>query len=152
LERHLRRNEVLVRTREVGKVAAGRDPGTPGGKKLENVYRRRDVKVARSADAWYRLGRDIKMSEQPVKTVAAKIRPGDEVIGDEVEERAGTNLYTEEQTELYVAPPIVNGRVPKNSYGNLDVFVPSMIPEGGVHLPCKSSAHTSKQLLILPRR
>jgi xeroderma pigmentosum group C-complementing protein len=138
LERHLRRNEILVRTREVGKVAVGRDLGTLGGKKLENVYRRRDVKIVRSADAWYRLGRDIKMGEQPAKTVAAKAEP-DEEIGDETEDRAGTNLYTEDQTELYVAPPVVNGRVPKNSYGNLDVFVSSMIPEGGVHLPRKLS-------------
>jgi xeroderma pigmentosum group C-complementing protein len=138
LERHLRRNEVLVRTQAVGRVAAGRDLGIPGGKKMESVYRRRDVKVARSADAWYRLGRDVKMGEQPVKTVAPKARLGDEDFGEEADERAGTNLYTEEQTELYVPPPIVNGRVPKNSYGNLDIFVPSMVPKGGVHLPCKS--------------
>ena len=137
LERHLRRNEVLVRTQAIGRVAAGRDLGTPGGKKMENVYRRRDVKVARSADAWYRLGRDVKMDEQPVKTVAPKARPGDEGNGDEEDERAGTNLYTEEQTELYVSPPIVNGRVPKNSFGNLDIFVPSMVPKGGVHIPGK---------------
>jgi len=138
LERHLRRNEVLVSTRECGKVAAGRDPGTPGGKKLEPIYRRKDVKVARSADAWYRLGRDIKIGELPVKTVAAKRRPDDDDVGEDGEERAGTNLYTEDQTELYEAPPVVNGRVPKNSFGNLDVFVPSMVPKGGVHLPCKS--------------
>jgi xeroderma pigmentosum group C-complementing protein len=150
LKRHLRRNEVLIRTREVGKVAAGRDLGTPGGKKLENVYRRRDVKIARSSDAWYRLGRDIKMGEQPVKTVAAKARAGDEDLEEEAEDRAGTNLYTEDQTELYVPPPIVNGRVPKNSYGNLDVFVTSMIPEGGVHLPCKfSHLHLQRPLTTI---
>jgi xeroderma pigmentosum group C-complementing protein len=137
LERHLRRHEVLVSTRECGKVAAGRDPGTPGGKKLEPIYRRKDVKVARSADAWYRLGRDIKMGELPVKTVAAKRRPDDDDDGEDGEERSGTNLYTEDQTELYEAPPVVNGRVPKNSFGNLDVFVSSMVPKGGVHLPCK---------------
>jgi xeroderma pigmentosum group C-complementing protein len=137
LERHLRRNEVLVRTQAIGRVAAGRDLGTPGGKKMENVYRRRDVKVARSADAWYRLGKDVKIDEQPVKTVAPKARPGDEGNGDEEDERAGTNLYTEAQTELYVSPPIVNGRVPKNSFGNLDIFVPSMVPKGGVHIPGK---------------
>jgi xeroderma pigmentosum group C-complementing protein len=118
-------------------VAAGRDPGTPGGKKLEPIYRRKDVKVARSSEAWYRLGRDIKMGEQPVKTVAAKLKPDDGDVGEDGEERAGTNLYTEDQTELYEAPPVVNGRVPKNSFGNLDVFVPSMVPNGGVHLPCK---------------
>ena len=141
LERHLRRNEVLVSTHVVGKVAAGRDAGTPGGKKLENIYRRRDVKVARSADAWYRVGREIKMGELPVKTVEAKRKRDDDYTRSEVEERAGTNLYTEGQTELYQAPPIVNGRVPKNSYGNLDIFVPSMVPKGGVHLPCAYSQY-----------
>jgi xeroderma pigmentosum group C-complementing protein len=136
LERHLKRNEVLVRTREVGKVAAGRDSTAPGGKKMESIYRRRDVKVARSADAWYRLGRDIKMDEQPIKTVAPKGKLEDDDGGDDFDDRAGTNLYSEDQTEPYEAPPIVNGRVPKNSFGNLDIFVPSMVPKGGVHLPC----------------
>ena len=140
LERHLRRNEVLVRTREVGKVAAGRDPGTPGGKKLESIYRRRDVKIAKSSEAWYRLGRDVKMGEQPVKTVAPKIRPGDEDLDDGDDERAGTNLYTEEQTELFVPPPVLHGQVPKNSFHNIDVYVPSMVPAGGVHITGKLSA------------
>lgn len=140
LERHLRRNEVLVNSHVVGKVTAGRDPRTPGGKKLENIYRRRGVKIARSANAWYRLGREVKIGEQPVKTLEAKQKPdGDDGATNDVDERAGTNLYTENQTELYEAPPIVNGRVPKNSYGNLDIFVPSMIPKGGVHLPCDDS-------------
>lgn len=136
LERHLKRNEVLVSDREVGKVAAGRDPGTPGQKKLEGVFRRRDVRVVKSADAWYRLGREVKVGEQPTKTVEAKRRAEDDDLEDDLEERAGTNLYTEEQTELYEAPPIVNGRVPRNSFGNLDIFVPSMVPKGGIHLPC----------------
>lgn len=135
LARHLRRNEILVSTRECGKVAAGRDPSMPGGKKLESVYRRKDVKIAKSSDAWYRLGREVKIGEQPVKTVPAKRRPDDgDDVGNAMDERADTNLYTEEQTELYVPPPIVNGMVPKNSYGNLDVFVPSMVPAGGVHI------------------
>lgn len=139
LERHLKRNEVLVSTHEIGKVAAGRDPSNPGQKKLEGIYRRKDVKTVKSADAWYRLGREVKMGEQPVKTVAAKGKLEDENLGDDVnmDERAGTNLYTESQTELYEAPPVVNGRVPRNSYGNLDIFVPSMVPKGGVHLPCE---------------
>ena len=134
LERHLRRNEVLTSTHAIGKVAAGRDPTNPGQKKLENVYRRRDVKIARSSDAWYRLGRELKMGVQPIKTVPAR-RKLDEL--NDGEELADTNLYTEDQTELYEAPPVVNGRVPKNSFGNLDIYVPSMVPRGGVHLPCE---------------
>lgn len=146
LERHLKRNEILVATREIGKVAAGRDSGTPGGKRLENVYRRRDVKIARSADAWYRLGRDVKMGEQPMKILPPKGKP-DEDMGDEGDERPGTNLYTEDQTELYEPPPVVNGRVPKNSFGNIDVYVSSMVPKGGVHLPCKFKNLCTKWLI-----
>lgn len=134
LERHLKRNELLVATQEVGKVAAGRDSSIPGGKKLESVYRRRDVKIARSADAWYRLGRDIKMGEQPVKTVPAKRRPDDDPFENGLTERPGTNLYTQDQTEIYEAPPVVNGQIPKNTFGNIDIYVPSMVPKGGIHL------------------
>lgn len=139
LERHLKRHEVLVSTHEVGKVAAGRDLSNPGQKRLETIYRRRDVKIARSADAWYRLGREVKIGEQPVKIVPAKRRPEDENFEDavDIDEPAGTNLYTENQTEFYEPPPIINGRVPKNSFGNLDIFVPSMVPKGGVYIPSK---------------
>ena len=130
LERHLKRNEALVDPKEVGKVAAGRDAS--GGKRLESVYRRRDVKLVKSADGWYRIGREVKIGEQPVKIVAPRKQNDDLEDG---EENAGTALYTESQTELYEAPPVVNGRVPKNPYGNIDVYIPSMIPKGGVHIP-----------------
>jgi xeroderma pigmentosum group C-complementing protein len=145
LERHLKRNEVLISTRECGKVAAGRDASKPGGKKLESVYRRKDVRVARSADKWYRLGRDVKLGEVPVKTVEPKKRVDDEEGDDD---RAGTNLYVEEQTELYVAPPVVNGRIPRNSFGNLDVFVPSMVPKGGVHIMSNEAVMAARLLGI----
>ena len=68
-------------------------------------------------------------------------------------------LYAEWQTSLYIAGPIVDvskriscpnipladryicrllqGKVPKNDFGNIDLYVPSMLPEGGVHIPCE---------------
>jgi xeroderma pigmentosum group C-complementing protein len=45
-------------------------------------------------------------------------------------------LYAAHQVELYRPPPIENGGIPKNAYGNIDLFVDSMLPEGAVHLPC----------------
>ena len=57
LERHLRRNEVIHPRNEVGKVGVGGHASTS----LEIIYRRRDVKVVRSADKWYRLGREVKV-------------------------------------------------------------------------------------------
>lgn len=50
------------------------------------------------------------------------------------DDNAGTALYAPYQTTLYTAPPVVNGRIPKNIYGNLDVYVPSMVPPGGSHI------------------
>jgi len=47
-------------------------------------------------------------------------------------------LYAAHQVELYRPPPIEDGIIPKNAYGNIDLFVDSMLPEGAVHLPCIS--------------
>ncbi|KAF5004318.1 hypothetical protein FDECE_9166 [Fusarium decemcellulare] len=132
LERHLRRNEVLVPgATPSGTVAAGsRGP-------LEKIYRRKDVRIARTADKWYRLGREVKALEIPVKWLPKKARPKSALDDEEEEDAqgdAGTPIYTENQTELYVPPPVRNGRVPKNKFGNIDVYVPSMIPPGGAHI------------------
>lgn len=32
---------------------------------------------------------------------------------------------------------LFKGRVPKNDFGNIDLYVPSMLPQGAVHLPSK---------------
>ncbi|OBT77560.1 hypothetical protein VF21_04608 [Pseudogymnoascus sp. 05NY08] len=144
LERDLRRNEVLVDPHEIGKVASGRDASSVGGKgkKLESVYRRGDVKMVRSADGWYRLGREVKVGEQPMKSRAARRTANDD------DEPGDVALYTEDQTVLYEAPPVVDGRVPKNVYGNLDVYVESMVPKGGVHLPYPDAARAARLLGI----
>ncbi|KAL2759474.1 hypothetical protein ACRALDRAFT_1074246 [Sodiomyces alcalophilus JCM 7366] len=135
LERHLRRHEVLVPgAKPAGTIAAG-NKGS-----LEKIYRRDDVRMARSRDKWYRLGRQVRPMELPVKFVArrANAKVGDYVddgYGGDEREAAGTPLFTMEQTDLYKAPPIKDGRVPKNRFGNIDLYVPSMVPEGGVHIP-----------------
>jgi hypothetical protein len=51
-----------------------------------------------------------------------------------MEDGIGTALYSESQTELYVPPPVENGVIPKNSYGNIDIYVPSMVPCGATHI------------------
>ena len=146
LERHLRRNQVLHPKREVGKVAAGKS----GGEKiLEPIYRRRDVHELKSGDKWYRLGRDIKVGQQPLKIVAARRKresafEEDQMSGDE--DDAGTGLYADFQTSVYCAPPVTNGRIKKNIYGNLDIYVPSMVPAGGVHVRHTETARAAKIL------
>ena len=58
LERHLKRGEVIHPRREVGKVVAGRSERS---QVLEPVFRRRDVLEVKSAESWYRAGREIKV-------------------------------------------------------------------------------------------
>ncbi|KAI9818807.1 MAG: hypothetical protein M1827_007627 [Pycnora praestabilis] len=145
LERHLRRNEVIHPKREVGKVTTGKSATNADGKTLEPIFRRRDVNMVKSADGWYRLGREIKPGEQPLKRAASRRNRGrsideEENMGSNDEERAGIGLYAEFQTDTYEAPPVVRGRVPRNAYGNLDIYVPSMIPKGGVHLQYPEAA------------
>ncbi len=64
------------------------------------------------------------------------------------EDNVGTALYAAHQTTLYVAPPVVNGRIPKNVYGNLDLYVPSMVPPGGIHISLPETARAAKILGI----
>ena len=50
------------------------------------------------------------------------------------DESVDTALYAIFQTIEYRPPPVVNGRIPRNLYGNLDIYVPSMVPPGGAHV------------------
>jgi xeroderma pigmentosum group C-complementing protein len=132
LERHLKRNEVIHPKREVGRVNAG----TAKKPRMESVYRRNDVLICRSADKWYRAGREIKPDEHPLKYVRARTRRDqtpDQNAADPADP-ATTGLYAFFQTTLYVPPPVREGRVPRNAYGNLDIYTPSMIPAGGTHV------------------
>lgn len=148
LERHLRRHEVLVPgAQPAGTVGAG-SKGL-----LERIYRRGDVRIARSREKWYRLGRVVRVGEEPVKMLPKrKVRRGmwddEESEGEREEEldpdmvglfgeelvRDGTPVYMFEQTDEYVPDPVRGGRVPRNRFGNVDVYVPSMVPLGGAHV------------------
>jgi xeroderma pigmentosum group C-complementing protein len=70
--------------------------------------------------------------------VPKKRRDQAAVLGEDLDEddegNEGTALYAEYQTSLYIPPPVVDGQIPKNAYGNLDVYVPTMIPAGAVHI------------------
>lgn len=156
LERHMRRHEVLAPDAPVvGTVGAG-NKGP-----LEKIYRRRDVRAAKSVDKWYRLGREILPGEEPVKVLPRRKRPqirgrreaddgqddsssDDPVLGPSPSK--GIPIFNFDQTSLYVPPPVVAGRVPKNKFGNLDLYVPSMVPSGGAHIPHPRAGHAAHVL------
>lgn len=149
LERHLRWNEVLIPgANTAGTIGAGsKGP-------LERIYRRRDVRIARTREKWYRMGREVLSDQIPVKFLPkrAKKRTGlfgsDDEEEDNEEDAAGTPIFTEEQTILFKPPPVVDGVIPKNRFGNLDVYVPSMVPEGGAYIADELGAHAAFTLGI----
>lgn len=161
LPRHLRRHEVLAPTATPSGTVSSGNKGP-----LEKIYRRRDVRIARSADKWFRMGRVVRPMEIPakwlpkIKRAKAPPRHGrfsnhDDDDGydrrrhtaeEEAEDAAGVPIYTEDQTELYVPAPVRNGKVPRNKFGNVEVYVPSMIPRGGVHIAHDLAAQASKVL------
>lgn len=166
LQRHLRRSEALVPGAQAsGTVSAGAKAP------LERIYRRADVRVVRSRERWYRAGRVVREGEEAAKSWVRPRRrkgfggrgrrgggesegegDGDGEGDDDDPDRVGlfgdaargyTPLYMMEQTDPYVAPPVVNGRVPKNKFGNLDLYVPSMVPRGGVHVRHERAAQAA---------
>ena len=136
LERHLRRNEVLHPRRQVGKVSAGIN------KPLEPIYRRNDVHLVKSADSWFRLGREVKPDEEPLKVLEPRRKKQargnalDEVedpfADEDASEIPGQPMYAAFQTQQYIPPAVLQGRVPRNIFGNIDVYTNSMVPPGGV--------------------
>ncbi|KAK3402218.1 hypothetical protein B0T20DRAFT_370404 [Sordaria brevicollis] len=163
LERHLRRNEVLAPgAQSTGTVSAGSKAP------VERIYRRKDVVIARSREKWFRLGRVVKPGEDPIKVLPPKRKrtskfgggrisspfsgaendeDGEEgdLFGDYSLARAGgTPLYTPQQTDLYIPPPVsARGKIPKNKFGNVEVYVPSMVPRGGAHVPHERAAQAA---------
>ncbi|KAG0130887.1 hypothetical protein HOY82DRAFT_561337 [Tuber indicum] len=135
LERHLKRDESLKVLRKCSTLTTG----SGNNIKTEPIYRREDVIKLRSLENWTRLGRTVRPEEEskPVKYVKAVRLPSTKLrnarSGNVEPEMNG--LYAESQTELYVPEPLVNGKLVKNKFGNIDLFVESMLPEGAVHLP-----------------
>ncbi|KAF9893786.1 hypothetical protein FE257_009956 [Aspergillus nanangensis] len=150
LERFLRREEALkpgaqhARTFVSGK-------GTKA--KEEKVYRRTDVLKCLSAESWHKEGRQVKAGQSALKRVPIRAvtllrkREVDE-LERETGEKPKQGLYAKYQTEYIIPPPIHDGIIPKNEYGNIDCFVPSMVPRGAVHVPWPSTVRICKKLGI----
>jgi len=100
----------------------------------EAVYARECVRSLNGRTHWLKEGRTVKVGELPYKVVKARpkwtrtpagwIRAPDEDL----------DVFGEWQTKLFEAPPAVDGMVPRNEYGNVEMFKPWMLPPGTVHV------------------
>lgn len=130
LERHLRREEALLPgSKPVKTFLAGKGDNA----KEEPVFRRKDVAVCRTSESWHKEGRQVKAGEHPIKMVpvrAVTLMRKREVEEAERDggEKLKQGLYSWDQTDWIIPPPIdESGVIPKNAFGNMDVYVPSMV-------------------------
>ncbi|KAI5968925.1 hypothetical protein KGF57_000040 [Candida theae] len=132
LESQLKQNEV-IHPKDDSSVCGTFRPKSASAKLLP-VYRRSCVQKLRSARAWYMRGRVLKIGATALKS---KEKPGPE---DE-----DVRLYAEYQTKLYIPPKIEDGIIPKNPYGNIDIYTDTMIPENAT-LVKTTEQYTIKRL------
>ncbi|CAB1118156.1 unnamed protein product [Ectocarpus sp. CCAP 1310/34] len=106
----------------------------PGAKaaglvKGSKVYLKTDVATLRGASRWKKDALQVKKSEldKPVKLATKK---------GEKEGEGTSKLYGDWQTEPWAPEAAVDGKVPKNEYGNLEFFdcSPAFLPTGTAHL------------------
>jgi xeroderma pigmentosum group C-complementing protein len=150
LERHLRREEAL---KSGAKIVRHFTFGTAGNEKSEPVYLRKDVVNCKTQESWHKEGREIREGEQPLKLVPMRavtvtrkreIEERERLEGEKVKQ----GLFSKAQTDWIIPDPIVDGKIPRNSYGNIDVYVPTMVPKGAVHVPLKGTARICRKLNI----
>lgn len=96
-----------------------------------DVFPRSSVHHLEGSLNWLKQARSIKPGEKPYKVV--KARP-DTRVPEEMRVPRTLDLYGYWQTEPYVPPEVVDGRIPRNEHGNIYMYKASMLPKGCVHL------------------
>ncbi|KAG0652959.1 DNA repair rhp42 [Hyphodiscus hymeniophilus] len=148
LERHLKRDEAPIADHVKTFVIKSK-----GEEIEEKVYLRTNVVACKSTETWHKEGRVPRAGEQPRKQVnyrAATLNRSRQLA--EAEHQTGEKmlqgLFSVDQTELIIPPPIRNGIILKNDFGNIDLYVDTMLPRGAVHIPKRGTVKICKQLDI----
>ncbi|GAW19906.1 hypothetical protein ANO14919_093990 [Xylariales sp. No.14919] len=151
LQRHLKREEALLP--DAVPVKVFRNKGKGGKVEEEDVYLRKDVVSVKSAETWHKQGRAPIDGVQPLKHApyrAATTNRRREIA--EAEAATGQKvlqpLYSFDQTDWIIPDPIKDGIIPKNEYGNIDMFAEHMCPQGAVHVPYRGAVRVCKRLGI----
>ncbi|KAH9888143.1 Rad4-domain-containing protein [Xylariomycetidae sp. FL2044] len=151
LARHLKREEALLPNAVPVKIF--RNKGKGGKVDEEDVFLRKDVVAVKSAETWHKQGRAPIDGAQPLKHApyrAATTNRRREIA--EAEAATGQKvmqpLYSHAQTDWIIPDPIKDGIIPKNEYGNIDMFAEHMCPEGAIHVPFRGAVRVCKRLEI----
>ncbi|KAF7100728.1 hypothetical protein CFC21_102206 [Triticum aestivum] len=116
------------------------------------VYPRSCVQTLQSRHGWLTEGLQVRENELPAKIVTRPKRifnsQSRESNSNEDELQATTELYGKWQLEPLQLPGAVNGIVPKNERGQVDVWSEKCLPPGTVHLSKPRIFQVAKRLGI----
>ncbi|BES90876.1 repair protein [Nesidiocoris tenuis] len=136
LERHLLKYEAIF---PPNAVPIGYVRGEP-------VYSRVCVTTLHTKETWMRKAKAVRLGEEPYKVV--KARPKHDKGTGAVIKDLPLPLFGYWQVEDYIPPPAVNGVVPKNDFGNVELYRPCMLPPGTVHIQVPGIPKVAKKLGI----
>ncbi|KAH6934845.1 hypothetical protein HPB50_001529 [Hyalomma asiaticum] len=122
------------------------DAPTLGFVRGEPVYARECIHTLRSRETWLREARMVRVKEQPYKIV--KARPKYDKLSGQILKEQPLELFGHWQTEPYMPPIAFNGKVPRNEWGNVELFKSCMLPVGTVHLRAPGLARVASKLNI----
>ncbi|KAK3039317.1 hypothetical protein RJ639_028717 [Escallonia herrerae] len=117
------------------------------------VYPRTCVQTLHTKERWLREGLQVKSNELPAKVLKRSLKPskGQAFESDhcgEVDRDATIALYGKWQIEPLCLPAAVDGIVPKNERGQVDVWSEKCLPPGTVHLGLPRVFNIAKRLGI----
>ncbi|KAH8300206.1 hypothetical protein KR044_011561 [Drosophila immigrans] len=122
------------------------DAPTLGFIRSEPIYSRDCVHLLHSRDIWLKSARVVKLGEQPYKIV--KARPKWDKLTRTVIKDQPLEIFGYWQTQDYEPPTAENGIVPRNAYGNVELFKECMLPKKTVHLRLPGLMRVCKKLNI----
>merc|ERR1712088_202921 len=111
------------------------------------IYARECVHELQNRTSWLKHGLVVKIGEVPYKVVTATNARYDKMLCEKVSNEP-VELFGKWQTEKYIPPAAKDGKVPRNEYGNVELFKPWMLPKGTVHIPIQGLNKTARMLDI----
>ncbi|XP_013857223.1 DNA repair protein complementing XP-C cells [Austrofundulus limnaeus] len=113
----------------------------------EPVYSRDCVHTLHSRELWLKEARTVRIGEEPFKMVKGfSNRSRKARMMSETKDEKDLPLFGEWQTEEYQPPIAVDGKVPRNEYGNVYLFKACMIPVGCVHVRLPNLHRVARKL------
>ena len=108
----------------------------------EPIYARECVHTLMTREKWYKEGMVVRPKEEPYRVL--KHMKWDRATNKFLKDQP-LDVFGKWQTDPYEPPTAENGIVPRNEYGNVELFKPTMLPKKTVHLQCEYTQKSPKK-------